>query len=131
MHRLAAFPGLLTVISLLMMLLVISGCSTLGEQPRNKAEVISTTGATVALFYGGSKEASSVFCVGETVPVYRQESRTRLRYVEVGKIRIMRVVNENYLEGEVVEGSVKPGYFARKGNLSCLVTQPEPAEAGD
>jgi hypothetical protein len=85
----------------------------------------------VHLFYGGSKEASAVFCPGETVKVYRQESRKRLRYIEQGMVEITRVIDENYVEGKVVEGNVKPGYVARKGNIGCLVTPPQPVEIQD
>ena len=122
MHRL---PAWLAGLSMCLMLPVISGCSTLGFQPRNKAEVVSTTGANVTIFYGASKEARAVFCPGETVQVYRQESRERLRYIEQGKVKITRILDENYLEGVVVEGSIKPGYFAGKAGLSCLVTSPQ------
>jgi len=123
MHRLLIVSA---GISLTWVLLLMSGCAGLGAQPLNKAEVVSTAGAKVTLFYGGSREASAVFCPGETVPVYRQESRERLTYTEQGKVRITRVVDRNYLEGVVLEGEIKPGYLARKGDLGCLVTAPEP-----
>ena len=119
MHR---FPAWL---AMSLISLVISGCSYLGVQPLNKAEVVSSNGAKVTLFYGGSKEARAVFCPGETVQVYRQESRERLRYIGQGKVKITRILDENYLEGVVVEGSIKPGYFARKSDLSCLVSSPQ------
>lgn len=125
MHRLTALSVGLFVI---LMLLMISGCATLGVQPENNAEVVMKSGDVVQLFYGGSKEASTVFCPGETVKVYRRESRERLRYIEQGMVEITRVIDENYVEGKVVEGNVKTGYVARKGNIGCLVTPPLPAE---
>ena len=128
MHRLSALSAVFFAI---LMLLIISACATLGVQPENKAEVVIKIGDVVQLFYGGSKEASAVFCPGETVKVYRQEPRKRLRYIEQGKVEITRVIDENYVEGKVVEGNVKPGYVARKGNIGCLVTSPQPAEMRD
>jgi hypothetical protein len=126
-------PRLLTISAAVLaitMLLAVSGCSTLGTQPQNKAEIVMQTGDEVTMFYGGSKEAQAVFCPGETVEVYRAESRQRLRYIKEGKVEITRVIDENYVEGKVVEGNVKPGYVARKGNVGCLVT-PQPAERRD
>lgn len=129
MHRLSS--ELSAGLFMILMLLMISGCATLGVQPQNKAEVVMKSSDMVHLFYGGSKEASAVFCPGETVKVYRQESRKRLRYIEQGMVEITRVIDENYVEGKVVEGNVKPGYFARKGNIGCLVTTPQPADIED
>lgn len=117
-----------TFLAVLLLVTTISGCSTLARQPENKADVVMVTGDIVHLFYGGSKEASAVFCPNETVQVYRQEPRKRLRYVEQGKVQITRIIDENYVEGKVIEGNVKPGYVARKGNVSCLVAPPQSEE---
>ena len=110
----------------LLMLLVIPACSTFGVQPENEAEVVKKIGSVVILFYGGSKETSALFCPGETVLVYREESRKRPRYIEQGKVEITRVIDANCLEAKVVEGKVNPGNLAMKGNISCLVTPPHP-----
>jgi len=129
MHRLSS--ALSVDLLAILMLIMFSGCATLGVQPQNKAEVVIKSGDVIQLCYGGSKEASAVFCPGETVKVYRQESRQRLRYIEQGMVLITRVIDENYVEGKVVEGNVKPGYVARKGYIGCLVTPPQPAELQD
>ena len=129
MHRLSS--ALSIELLAILMLIMFSGCATLGVQPENKAEVVIKSGDVVQLFYGGSKEASAVFCPGEMVKVYRQEPRKRLRYIEQGLVEITRVIDENYVEGKVVEGNIKLGYIARKGNIGCLVTTPPPAEIQD
>jgi hypothetical protein len=114
----------------LLVLLVMSGCSTLGVQPQNKAEVMMKNGDVVTLFYSGSKEASALFCLGETVTVYREESRERLRYIEQGKVQISRIIDANHLAAKVVEGKVDPGDLAMKGNVGCLVTPPHQKPTG-
>lgn len=111
------------------MFVVFSGCATLSVQPVNKAEVVMKTGDTVHMFYGGSKEASVVFCPGEKVKVYRKVyGKKGPRYMEEGMVEITRIIDENYVEGKVVEGNVKTGYVARKGEIGCLLAPPQPAE---
>ena len=84
---------------------------------------MAISGSTVTLIYEGPKEAGTVFCPGEMVQVYRQESRERLRYLKVGEVRVTRVDGKN-LQAEIVEGEVRPGYFAGKGDRRCQVTAP-------
>ena len=112
------------ILVFILLQMVLSGCTSLGVQPRNKAEVISKSGSEVTLLYDGSKVAGTVFCPGETAQVYRQESRERLRYIEVGKVKITRALDAHHLQAEIVEGEVIPGYFAGKGEDRCLVTAP-------
>jgi len=40
---------------------------------------------------------------------------------EVGKIRILSYVEEDYLKGEVIEGELVPGDIAKKGDVASLV----------
>ena len=40
---------------------------------------------------------------------------------QVGKIRIISYIGEDYLKGEVVEGEVKVGDIAKKGDVASLV----------
>ncbi len=104
--------------------LLFSGCSTLGTQPRIRADVVMKQGEELWLFYGGTEEAKAVFCPGETVTVYRAYPQKRLRYLEVGTVKILRVIDRQYLAAEVLSGSVKDGDIAMKANASCLVRPP-------
>ena len=107
--------------------LVMAGCTILGTQPRISAEVVQKGGGTVRLHLGGHQKANILFCIGETVPVYRAYPQERLRYLEVGKVKITRFMEDNYLEGTVAEGEVKEGDLARKTGAECLVVPPAPA----
>lgn len=99
---------------MILMLLMISGCATLGVQPENNAEVVMKSGDVVQLFYGGSKEASTVFCPGETVKVYRRESRERLRYIEQGMVEITRVIDEIMWKGRSLKEISRPDILPEK-----------------
>jgi hypothetical protein len=92
------------------------------------AEVVQKTGETVRLHLGGHEKASILFCVGETVPVYRAYPQERLRYLEVGKVKISRFLEGNYLEGTVAEGEIKEGDLARKPGAECLILPQTPTE---
>jgi hypothetical protein len=114
------------VVAVLVLSLVAPGCGTIGIQPQIKAEVMMTSGDKVHLFYGGPQDAKDMFCIGETVSVYRAYPQKRLRYIEVGKVRIERPIDKKYLEGIVVEGKVKEGDLARKSIAACKVLPPLP-----
>src|SRR6266702_251036 len=101
--------ALFAVTVLLALAFMPAGCATSGAQPQAKMEVVLKNGETVLLFHGGTQEAKSLFCVGETLPVYRAYPLKRLRYLEVGKVKITSAVGEHYLEGVVVQGEVKNG----------------------
>ncbi len=119
---------LLSVMMVAVASLVFTGCSALGTQPQIKAEVVMKTGEQLRLFYGGTKEAKETFCPGEEVTVYRAYPQRRLRYVQMGKVKIVRVLDEHYLEGVVTSGPVKDGDIAMKASASCLVRPMEPKE---
>jgi hypothetical protein len=40
---------------------------------------------------------------------------------EVGKIKVLSYVGEDYLKGEVVEGELKAGDIAKKGDVASLI----------
>ena len=105
--------------------LSLSGCAKeLGIQPQFAAKVEMTSGDKVRLFYGGTQEAKTIFCSGETVSVFRANPRQRSRYIEVGKVRIDHPIDDHFLEGVVVEGKVEEGDLARKGIAACLLVPP-------
>ncbi len=107
---------------------LLPGCASLGTQPRISAQVVQKTGETVRLHLGGHEKANILFCIGETVPVFRAYPQERLRYLEVGKVRITRFLADNYLDGIVTEGEIQEGDLARKPGAECLVLPPTPAE---
>ena len=106
---------------------MLSGCSTFGTQPQIKADVVMKAEDTVRLFHKGTVKASTEFCVGETVPVYRYYGRY-LQSREVGKVKIVKLLDENYLEAVVVKGEIKDGDVAKKSSATCLVQLPERRE---
>lgn len=106
---------------------VIVGCAGTGAQKQVQAKIVDNAGGdTVRLFHGGAKEAKEVFCLNETVPVYREtwENYAVMSYKEVGKVKITQLRGEHYFDAEVVEGEVKDGDIARKKDLGCLVRMP-------
>ena len=126
MEKLATGKKVCMVAALLALSLVVPGCGTIGIQPNIKAEVMMTSGDKVHLFYDGPQDAKDMFCIGETVSVYRSYSQKRLRYIEVGKVKVVRPIDKKYLEGIVVEGKVKEGDLARKSIAACKVLPPLP-----
>lgn len=98
------------------------------------SKVFAKTGDNVYLFHGGSKMAKEEFCVNALVPVYRYDARyssigsTSVQRHEVGKIRITKDLGDFYVEGVVVEGSIKNGDTAVQPQSGCLVRLPEPQE---
>ena len=113
-------------LTVLLLSIALAGCAQFGIEPGIKAEVVMKSGDTVRLFSGGTEEAKALFCVGETVSVFRAQDGEESRYREVGKIKILRPVGEHYLEGVVVEGAVKEGDLARKSIAACLVVPRRP-----
>jgi len=45
--------------------------------------------------------------------------------VEVGKIRVLSYVGEDYIKGEVIEGELKAGDIAEKGDVASLIISSE------
>lgn len=81
-------------------------------------------GTTVYLFYGKSKQAKEEFCDGAIVPVYRLEGEwaaTPVNRVQVGKVKVTKVLGERYLEAVVLEGSMRAGDIAALDNSECLI----------
>ena len=124
---------LLMVSAMLALFLLMFACATVPPQVPVQVQnaVFAKTGDTVSLFHGGSKLAREEFCLNATVPVYRYDSRTSsigstgvIRH-EVGKIKITKDLGDYYVEGVVVEGSIKNGDVAVQAESGCLVNLPE------
>jgi hypothetical protein len=113
--------AILTAVISVILAVAMQGCANVGLQPQFKAQVMMTRGDKVRLFYGGTQEAKSIFCVGETVSVYRPDLQDPRQSKEVGKVKILRALNDQFLEGEVVSGKVMEGDLAKKDIAACMV----------
>ena len=89
------------------------------EQAEKTAKGIMGKGAIVCLFQSGTAEVKKEIHLNDILTVYREDQEHRLG--EVGKIRILSFVGEDYLKGEVAEGEVKAGDIAKKGGVASLV----------
>ena len=111
-------------------------CATVPPQVPVQVQgaVFAKTGDAVQLFHGGSKLAREEFCINAVVPIYRYEGRystvgsTGIQRQEVGKIKITKDLGGYYVEGVVVEGSIKNGDIAVQPQSGCLVRVPGPEE---
>ena len=111
------------IIAMLALHLVIPACATVPPpQAQVKTAVLAKSGDTVQLFHGGNKLAKDEFCRNAVVAVYRySQSNAGSKKSEVGKIRITGFVGDHYLEGVVVEGTLKDGDIAVQPNSACLI----------
>jgi hypothetical protein len=89
-------------------------------------ETIAGPGSTVYLFHSGVGCAGRTLLAGEVLTVVRVLGTCES--AEVGKVRAIALVGENYLKAEVVSGSVKPNDIARDGSVACLVLSARPCE---
>ena len=116
------------IIAMLALHLVILACATVPPpQAQVKTAVLAKSGDTVQLFHGGNKLAKDEFCLNAVVAVYRysQSNAGGSQKSEVGKIRITGFVDDHYLEGVVVEGTLKDGDIAVQPNSACLIRMPD------
>lgn len=102
-------------IGLLMLGYLLAGCAALGTQPTIRADVVMKTDGMVRLLHKGSGDPGKLYCVGETVPVYRWYAGGRyVKYREVGKARIIQLLDGGYLDAAIVEGEIREGDVIRK-----------------
>lgn len=97
----------------------VSWSPVLEEHSEKTAEGIMEKGATVCLFQSGTADVKKVIHGNDILTVYRENEKHQLK--EVGKIKIISYVGEDYLKGEVVEGEVKAGDIAKKGDVATLL----------
>jgi len=94
--------------------------SPLEEEREEKiAKGILVKGTIVCLFQSGTADVKKAINVNDVLSVYREGKSHELK--EVGKIKVLAYVGEDYLKGEVVEGELKVGDIAKKGNVASLV----------
>ncbi len=90
-----------------------------GEREEKVAQGIRVRGETVCLFQSGTADVKKAISIGDVLVVYRESKSHELR--EVGKIKVLSYVGEDYLKSEVVEGELTPGDIAKKGDVASLV----------
>jgi hypothetical protein len=94
------------------------------EQREKKAEKgIREKGEIVCLFQSGTADVKKSISVGDLLMVYRE--RGKHEWKEVGKIKVLSYIGEDYLKGEVIEGEVRTGDIAKKGDVASLVISSE------
>ena len=87
-------------------------------------EALMRPGTTVYLFHSGTEDTRRTLHVGGVLTVIRV--RQSCESVEVGKVRLLAFIGDNYLQAEVVSGAVKPNDMAREGTVSCLLLAAQP-----
>lgn len=90
-----------------------------GEREERIVKGIKVTGETVCLFQSGTADVKKAISIGDVLVVYREGPKHELK--EVGKIKVLSYSGEDYLKGEVVEGEIKAGDIAKKGEVASLI----------
>jgi hypothetical protein len=89
------------------------------EHEEKAAKGIMEKGTIVCLFQSGTADVKKEIQIKDTLPVYRENQNHQFK--EVGKVKILSYVGEDYLKGEVVEGELKAGDVAKKGDAASLI----------
>jgi hypothetical protein len=89
------------------------------EREEKAAKGLMVKGTVVCLFQSGTVDVKKAININDVLPVYRESKSHELK--EVGKIKVLSYVGEDYLKGEVVEGEIKAGDIAKKGDVASLV----------
>jgi hypothetical protein len=84
---------------------------------------IMKVGDAVCLFQSGTPDVKKAISIGDLLVVYREGSKHELK--SVGKIKVLSYSGEDYLKGEVVEGELKAGDIAKKGDVASLIISAE------
>jgi len=93
------------------------------EREEKAAKGIMVRGTVVCLFQSGTVDVKKAININDILPVYRESKSPELK--EVGKIKVLSYVGEDYLKGEVVEGELKAGDIAKKGDVAGLIISSE------
>ncbi len=86
---------------------------------QEKLETTMKTGDTVYLFHSGTSDVRKSIHPNDVLIVHRIDPSCEVR--EVGRVRVISYVGENYIKGEIIEGEIKADDIAKKGEASCLV----------
>ncbi len=93
------------------------------EREEKITKGIKVKGETVCLFQSGTADVKKTINVNDVLSVYRENKNHEFK--EVGKIRVLSYAGEDYLKGEVVEGELRAGDIAKKGDVASLVISSE------
>ena len=89
------------------------------EREEKAAKGLMVKGTVICLFQSGTADVKKAININDVLPVYRENKSRELK--EVGKIKVLAYVGEDYLKGEVVEGELKAGDIAKKGDVASLI----------
>ncbi len=92
------------------------------EREEETTQGIMAKGTVVCLFESGTADVRNAITTGDTLIVYRENKFHELK--AVGKIKMLSYSGENYLKGEVLEGGIKAGDIAKKGDVASLIISP-------
>jgi hypothetical protein len=90
-----------------------------GEYEERAAKGIKIKGETVCLFQSGTADVKKAISIGDILIVYHEGPKHELK--ETGKIKVLSYSGDDYLKGEVVEGEIKTGDIAKKGDVASLI----------
>jgi len=93
------------------------------QEEREETKGIMVKGTVVCLFQSGTADVKKAIHVNDVLSVYRENKSQELK--EVGKIKVLSFVGEDYLKGEVIEGELKAGDIAKKKNVAGLIISSE------
>ena len=121
---------LITVCSYLAALVMVATLFTGCTQPEIRSTVETKgmksmyVGDTVRLFHSGTEDVNKIICLNEDIPVYREVNVEGVKQVrQVGTIKVIKYVGENYFDAKVVQGVISAGDIARKDKASCLIQE--------
>jgi hypothetical protein len=92
--------------------------SSSGDSSRVIARVMSVSGDTVTLYYGGHSVVSA-FCENENLPVFSAnvlEGNVSL----VGEVKITNIISPDYAVGKLVVGDADLGNISSKPGGMCM-----------
>ncbi len=110
---------LLAILVLPLKVTAVSFSPVAGEREEKTAQGIKEKGDIVCLFQSGTADVRKTIAVGDILPVYRETKSHEV--VEVGKIRVISYIGADYIKGEVLEGELKAGDIAKKGDVAGLI----------
>jgi hypothetical protein len=110
---------LISCVELPQVVTAVSWSPTLEEREEKAAKGIMEKGTIVCLFQSGTEDVKKAININDILPVYRESKSHELK--EVGKIKVLSYVGEDYLKGEVVDGELKVGDIAKKGDVASLI----------
>jgi hypothetical protein len=117
------FAVLLIFFAVLPLANAVSWSPIIEDREEKAARGLMVKGMIVCLFQSGTADVKKAINVNDVLPVYRESKSHELR--EVGKIKVLSYVREDYLKGEVIEGEIMAGDIVKRGEAASLVISSE------